>query len=96
MNNALMFFNRRNMNDFNDVDDDAFIFVCYLAIKLDGCNIVGYTAWSLMDNFEWNQGYSETFGLYRVNFNDSARSRTPKDSVAVLKKIITDNGWLPQ
>jgi len=63
------------------------------AIRLDGCNVVGYTAWSLLDNFEWNQGYSQTFGLHLVDFNDPARPRTPKNSVSFFKTLIADNGW---
>lgn len=58
------------------------------AIKLDGVNVRGYTAWSLMDNFEWARGYSEKFGLYFVNMSDPNRARTPKASARFYHDII--------
>ena len=70
------------------------ICVCvFTAIHVDGCNVVGYTAWSLMDNFEWLQGYVEKFGMHHVDFDDVTRPRTAKDSALYYKQVVADNGF---
>ncbi|KAG9145528.1 hypothetical protein Leryth_024134 [Lithospermum erythrorhizon] len=51
-----------------------------IAIREDKCNIRGYFAWSLLDNWEWNMGYTVRFGLYYVDFNNNL-TRIPKSSV---------------
>ncbi|XP_067010247.2 myrosinase 1 [Anabrus simplex] len=58
------------------------------SIHEDGCNVKGFTTWSLLDNFEWNSGYTEKFGLYFVDYSDPARTRKAKASVQFLKQII--------
>ena len=63
------------------------------AVKLDGVKLQGYFAWSLMDNFEWADGYHYRFGLYHVDFNDPKRPRTAKRSASVYKEIIRNNGF---
>ena len=56
---------------------------------LDGIDIRGYTAWSLMDNLEWATGFSERFGLFYVNHSDPNLSRVAKSSVAYYSTIIS-------
>jgi lactase-phlorizin hydrolase len=65
----------------------------FAATIVDGCNIKGYTAWSLLDNFEWAMGYSEHFGLFSVDFEDSERKRTPKKSSIFYAEVIKNNGF---
>uniref|UniRef100_A0A2N9J5M4 Beta-glucosidase n=1 Tax=Fagus sylvatica TaxID=28930 RepID=A0A2N9J5M4_FAGSY len=58
------------------------------SIKEDGCNVRGYFAWSLLDNWEWAAGYTSRFGLYFIDYKDKLK-RYPKDSVQWFKKFLT-------
>jgi len=60
----------------------------------DGCNIFGYTVWSLMDSFEWGSGYQAKFGIYHVDFNDPKRKRSPKKSLKFFKTLFHDRLFL--
>ena len=55
-----------------------------------GANLGGYFHWSLMDNFEWAQGYAKRFGLVYVDFANL--TRTPKDSYYWYQSVILRNG----
>ncbi len=59
------------------------------AIRL-GVDVLGYFAWSLLDNYEWSRGYSLRFGLVHVDF-DSQR-RTPKASAEYYREVIRSRG----
>ena len=52
--------------------------------------MIGYQYWSLMDNFEWAEGYSPRFGLIYIDFE--TQERILKDSAYEYKKIIETNG----
>ena len=55
-----------------------------------GVNLKGYFAWSLLDNFEWGQGYSKRFGIVHVDF--STQKRTVKNSGRLYQEVIRNNG----
>lgn len=40
----------------------------------DGCNVKGYFYWSLLDNLEWNQGYTHPMGLLKVDYDTQKRT----------------------
>ena len=71
--------------DGSVVDDDRIVYLDKHLAALDraiaaGVPVLDYFAWSLMDNFEWAQGYTQTFGL--VTVEPGTLRRTPKASYA--------------
>ncbi|KAM7268074.1 hypothetical protein ACFE04_010240 [Oxalis oulophora] len=52
----------------------------------DGVNIIGYFAWSLLDNFEWRLGYTSRFGIVYVDYSNL--KRYPKMSAKWFKKLL--------
>ena len=55
----------------------------------DGAPVRGYFAWSLLDNFEWAEGYAKRFGLVYVDYE--TQERTPKSSFKRYKEVIAAN-----
>jgi beta-glucosidase len=53
---------------------------------MDGIPIMGYFAWSLLDNYEWAFGYEKRFGIIHVDFK--THMRTPKESYYALQKML--------
>ena len=59
------------------------------AIVEDGVDVRGYFAWSMMDNYEWEFGYGERFGLHFVDYE--TQERTPKNSARWLERVVAAN-----
>ena len=59
-----------------------------------GVDLRGYFVWSLLDNFEWSQGYSKRFGIVHVDFD--TQKRTLKDSARFYSRVVTSPGTRTQ
>jgi beta-glucosidase len=58
-------------------------------VAVEGYPIKGYFLWSLLDNFEWADGYSKRFGIHYVDFK--TQKRTPKLSAEWYRDVIATN-----
>ncbi|SIO60289.1 beta-glucosidase [Singulisphaera sp. GP187] len=58
----------------------------------EGYDVRGYFAWSLLDNFEWAEGYAKRFGIVHVDF--ATQKRTPKLSAHWYSQVIRENRLL--
>ena len=56
-------------------------------LKLQGVNLAGYFAWSLLDNYEWAYGYAKRFGIVHVDYK--TQKRMPKLSYRAWQKALT-------
>ncbi len=79
-----------HIHDTQRVDFITRYLRCYRQAIADGVEALGYFHWTLLDNFEWNEGYSQRFGIIYVNFE--TQERTLKDSALWYKEIIAGNG----
>lgn len=59
------------------------------SVNRKGADVRGYFLWSLLDNFEWNHGYSIRFGLHHVDFE--TLNRTPRVSAFWYKNFIVEH-----
>jgi beta-glucosidase len=85
------------VNDAGRVEDFARLNYIRETLKglhratVEGIPLRGYFVWSILDNFEWGEGYSKRFGIVHVNF--STQQRTPKASAEWYAHTIERNGF---
>ncbi|KAL6823927.1 glycoside hydrolase family 1 protein [Trichoderma camerunense] len=76
-------------DDFRVNYYNEYIRAMFTAATLDGVNVKGYFAWSLMDNFEWADGYVTRFGVTYVDY-ENGQQRFPKKSAKSLKPLFDE------
>ncbi|ODN04773.1 Lactase-like protein [Orchesella cincta] len=66
------------------------------AIDIFGCNVKGYFPGKLMDCWEWENGYTVSYGLHHVNLTHPSKKRSPRASVAfMLKQLFKQKKFQP-
>lgn len=62
----------------------------------EGVDVRGYFHWSLIDNFEWAEGFEPRFGLYRVDYESPEKRRTATPAVATFQELARALGLEPR
>jgi beta-glucosidase len=78
------------VHDPGRIDFTRRYLLAYERAIADGVDGRGYFHWSIMDNFEWTEGYKERFGMVYVDF--PTQRRILKDSAYWYQQVITTNG----
>jgi len=78
------------VHDPNRIDFTTRYLIGLKRAAKEGIEIIGYIYWSIMDNFEWLQGYDKRFGLIYVDYR--TQQRTIKDSGYWYSEVIQSNG----
>jgi beta-glucosidase len=75
-----------------DVERQRYLWTHFEAVHqaiADGIPLAGFYIWSLMDNFEWAQGYTKRFGIFWVDY--ATQARVAKDSAHMCRRIVRGN-----
>jgi beta-glucosidase len=73
-------------DDLEDVERIDYL-ARHIAVAAASPLVHGYIVWSLLDNFEWAAGYTQRFGIIRVDYGTLAR--TPRASYRWLKRVLS-------
>jgi len=78
------------LDDDTDKKNNFYQTYLYSLLKalMEGYDVRGYITWSLMDNFEWKEGYGIRYGLYHVDFDDPNLTRTLKPGAHYLRDVV--------
>lgn len=84
-----IYITENGLDDRDDSRRSAFLYdhlQAVLRAMADGVDVRGYMFWSLLDNFEWLEGFGPRFGMHRVDYGSF--ERTPTKAVEVYRRII--------
>ncbi|SJZ93345.1 GH1 family beta-glucosidase [Consotaella salsifontis] len=83
----------RSVHDPDRIAYFADYFTALAGAIENGADVRGYFAWSLMDNFEWNSGFTKRFGLVYTDY--PTLQRIPKSSYYWMRGVIAKNAVIP-
>ena len=90
-----MYITENGLGDDTDADRPMFLVehLDQLQAAIErGVDVRGYYHWSLTDNFEWSEGRTQRFGLFKVDYDDPAFPRTRQRSVDAYEAVIAAGG----